>query len=70
MEETTKQPRNIFEQILYGQLAVNNNIVALSKNVEVLNERFDDIMSLFATQLEVVPEPKRNGVKDDSVLND
>ena len=70
MEETTKQPRNIFEQILYGQLAVNNNIVALSKNVEVLNERFDDIMSLFAAQLEVVPEPKRNGVKDDSVLND
>lgn len=69
MEETTKQPRNIFEQILYGQITVNDNIVALSKNVEVLNDKIDDIMSVFSTQTDVVPEPKR-AVKGDSVLND
>lgn len=43
------KPRNIFEQILFGTLAVNENVVALAKNIEVLNERIDDIMSVFAT---------------------
>ena len=70
MSETIKQqPRNIFEQILYGQITVNDNIVALSKNVEVLNDKIDDIMSVFSTQTDVVPEPKR-AVKEESVLND
>lgn len=43
------KPRNIFEQILFGTLAVNDNVVALAKNIEILNERIDDIMSVFAT---------------------
>lgn len=70
METTKQQPRNIFEQILYGQLTVNDNIVALSKNVEILNDKIDGIMAVFSAQMDVVPEPKRNAVKDDSVLND
>ena len=71
MNETIKQqPRNIFEQILYGQLTVNDNVVALSKNVEILNDKIDDIMSVFKAQTDVVPEPKRNAAKEESVLND
>lgn len=68
--ETKQQPRNIFEQILYGQLTVNDNVVALSKNVEILNDKIDDIMTVFAAQMEIVPEPKKSAVKEDSVLND
>ena len=49
METSEMKPRNIFEQILFGQLAVNDNIVALARNIEVLNERIDDIMSVFTT---------------------
>ena len=69
METTKQQPRNIFEQIIYGQLATNDNVVALSKNVEVLNDKIDDIMSVFTALTDVVPELKHN-VKEDSVLND
>ena len=68
--ETKQQPRNILEQILYGQLTVNDNVVALSKNVEILNDKIDDIMTVFAAQMEIVPEPKKSAVKEDSVLND
>lgn len=67
--EIKNQPRNVFEQILLGQLTVNDNIVALSKNVEILNERFDDIMSLFAAQIEVVSEEKKDRIKEELVLN-
>ena len=49
MEASEMKPRNIFEQILFGQLAVNDNIVALARNIEVLNERIDDIMCVFTT---------------------
>lgn len=64
METTKLQPRNIFEQILYGQLAVNDNIVALSKNVEILNDKIDGIMAVFTAQTEVLPEPKRDTEND------
>lgn len=70
METKFQQPRNVFEQILLGQLTVNNNVVALSKNVEILNEKIDDIMSLFSAQIEVVREDKNNRIKEEeSVLN-
>lgn len=49
MEASEMKPRNIFEQILFGQIAINDNIVALSRNIEVLNERIDDIMGVFTT---------------------
>jgi hypothetical protein len=64
----TQQPRNIFEQILFGQLAVNDNIVALAKNVEILNERFDDIMTVFMAHTEVLPEDKHEGVKQEETV--
>lgn len=49
MEASEMKPRNIFEQILFGQIAINDNIVALARNIEVLNERIDDIMGVFTT---------------------
>lgn len=57
------QPRNIFEQILFGQLTINNNVVALSKNIEVLNDKIEGIMSVFAAHSEVVD------VAGETVLN-
>jgi len=51
-------PRNIFEQILYGQLAVNDNVVALAKNVEVLADRVEDIMTLFSAKCVDVEKAK------------
>lgn len=64
----TQQPRNIFEQILFGQLAVNDNIVALAKNVEILNERIDDIMTVFMAHTEVLPENNHGGVKQEETV--
>lgn len=65
METNEMKPKNIFEQILFGQLAINDNIVALSKNIEILNERFDDIMSIFSTNtIAVVEDTKPNVLND------
>lgn len=65
METNEMKPKNIFEQILFGQLAINDNIVALSKNIEILNERFDDIMSIFSTNtITVVEDTKPNVLND------
>ena len=63
METNELKPKNIFEQILFGQLAVNDNIVALAKNIEILNKRIDDIMGVFSTK-SVLEDTKS------SVLND
>ena len=62
MEVNEMKPKNIFEQILFGQLAINDNIVALSKNIEILNERFDDIMSVFSTNSIAVVEDNKPSV--------
>ena len=65
MDTNEMKPKNIFEQILFGQLAINDNIVALSKNIEILNERFDDIMSIFSTNtIAVVEDTKPNVLND------
>lgn len=64
----TQQPRNIFEQILFGQLAINDNIIALAKNIEILNERLDDIMTVFMAHTEVLPEGKHEGVKQEETV--
>lgn len=55
METSELKPKNIFEQILFGQIAINDNIVAVSKNIEVLNQRIDDFMSV-AKSVEVLNE--------------
>lgn len=53
MEASELKPRNIFEQILFGQIAINDNVVALARNIEVLNERIDDIMGVFTTSTSI-----------------
>lgn len=63
------QPKNIFEQILFGQLTTNNNVVALSKNVEVLNDKIEGIMALFSASSEAVDVKPSTMPEDDSVLN-
>lgn len=69
-ENVNMQPKNIFEQILFGQLTTNNNVVALSKNVEVLNDKIEGIMALFSTSsgLVDVKNPVVSG-DDETVLN-
>ena len=35
MAEQTRQPKNIFEQTLFGLQAVNDNIVAISQDLPI-----------------------------------
>lgn len=38
-----KQPRTIFEQIVFGQEITNENIVALANNLDVVNAKIDQL---------------------------
>ena len=40
-----KQPRNIFEQILFGLEATNANIVALSEEIAIIRQDIDALKS-------------------------
>lgn len=44
-----KQPKNIFEQIVFGQEVINENIVALSENLYFINQKVDMLMSIMNT---------------------
>lgn len=44
-----KQPRNIFEQIVFSQELVNENIVALSENLDFINQKVDMLMAILST---------------------
>lgn len=43
MAEQQRQPRNIFEQTLYGLQAVNENIVAISQDFAETAKKIDAI---------------------------
>ena len=45
----TKEPKNIFEQILYGQEIINDNIVALSENIDILYKKFNALFESIST---------------------
>lgn len=45
--EQIKQPRTIFEQIVFGQEVTNENIVALSENLNVVNAKIDALLAIF-----------------------
>jgi hypothetical protein len=47
-QNVTPQPRNIFEQILYGQQAVNDNIIILSENLNTIYAQLNTLMSSLA----------------------
>ena len=38
-----KQPKTIFEQIVFGQEITNDNIVALAGNLDVVNTKIDEL---------------------------
>ena len=48
MRDKNKEPKNIFEQILYGQEVINDNIVALSENMDILYKRFNSLFESIA----------------------
>ena len=48
MKENNREPKNIFEQILYGQEIMNDNIVALAENMDILYKRFNELFESIA----------------------
>jgi hypothetical protein len=44
-----KQPKNIFEQIVFGQEILNENIVALSENLDFINQKVDMLIAVLST---------------------
>lgn len=44
-----RQPKNIFEQIVFGQEILNENIVALSENLDFINQKVDMLMAILST---------------------
>jgi len=49
MDNTHKQPKTIFEQIVYGQEIINDNIVALADNLNVVDRKLDALLAIFTT---------------------
>jgi hypothetical protein len=59
-----KQPKNIFEQIVFGQEVINENIVALSENLDFINQKVDMLMSILSTPLIIKDsEPNASGAE-------
>lgn len=62
MEQNVKQPKTIFEQIVFGQEVTNENIVALAHNIDVVNAKIDALLAIFTTP----PVKKGNSEPDAS----
>lgn len=60
-----KQPKTIFEQIVFGQEITNENIVALANNLDVVNAKIDELNmkldGLLAIFNPAQPEPNASG---------
>lgn len=64
MENKTKQPKNIFEQILFGQEIVNDNIVALADNLVIVNDKLDILLDIFSpSPVDKDSEPNASGAE-------
>lgn len=63
-----KEPQNIFEQILYGQLTTNDNIVTLSQNLADIHERLENLMAMVKTIHPEEAKPIAPGVERDEEL--
>lgn len=63
--QNRKQPRNIFEQILFGVQAVNENIVALSEDLSMMYQKIDQMhQALMSPPIDVTgkdSEPNTSG---------
>lgn len=59
-----RQPKNIFEQIVFSQEVINENIVALSDNLNVINTKLDSLMAIFSTPtMADYSEPNASGAE-------
>lgn len=54
-----KEPKTIFEQILFGQEIINNNIVTLSENLNDLNNKLSSLIN--ALSVIQISEPNTSG---------
>lgn len=55
------QPRNILEQILFGQQIINDNVVALADNLNAVHEQLETLLtSLSAIE---ISEPNTSGAE-------
>lgn len=52
MENKIRQPKTIFEQIVFGQEITNENIVALAENLAVVNAKIDMLLASFTPAAE------------------
>lgn len=62
MEQNARQPKTIFEQMVFGQEVTNENIVALAHNLAVVNAKIDAMLAIFTTP----PVRKENSEPDAS----
>lgn len=58
---TNRQPKNIFEQIVFGQEITNDNIVALADNLAVVNSKLDALLGIFTP---TESEPTTSGAEN------
>ncbi len=57
-----KQPRNIFEQILFGQETTNENVIVLGENLKTVNDKLDFVIGILCPQ---ITEPTALGAVND-----
>lgn len=55
------KPRNIFEQILFGVKATNDNVVALSEDLALVHQKID---AIYAALYPPTQEPDADGVQE------
>lgn len=64
--DKNKQPRTIFEHIVFGQEVTNENIVALAENLNVVNAKIDALLAIFTappTKTSDNSEPDASGAE-------
>lgn len=56
-----EKPKNIFEQILYGVKATNDNVVALSEDLALAHQKID---AIYAALYPPTQEPNADGTQE------
>lgn len=56
-------PRNIFEQILFGQQTTNENILALADNLKDVYDKLNALIDTFSTT--PISAPTDSGIEGD-----
>lgn len=56
-----EKPRNIFEQILFGVKATNDNVVALSEDLALVHQKID---AIYAALYPPTQEPNADGAQE------